>query len=105
MLNATARFLVLLLRLLFPARGCHRHVDALPAMRCEDAPTLTLHRRTVWQPVLLRGEDSALIRPYLLTPAELQQRRSQHQRRQVLWLAPRGIDVGPYAMHAVGATA
>ncbi|MFG3115212.1 hypothetical protein ACGF4C_12485 [Streptomyces sp. NPDC048197] len=74
-------------------------------MRCEDAPTLAPHRRPVRQPVLLRGEDSALVRPYLLTPAELQQRRSQHQRRQVLWLAPRGIDVGPYVMHAVGATA
>ncbi|WP_310722599.1 hypothetical protein [Streptomyces sp. N2A] len=105
MLNATARFLVLLLRLLFPARGCHRHVDALPATRCEDAQTLRLPQVFGWQPVLLRGEDSALIRPYLLTPAELQQRRAQQQRRQVLWLAPRGIDVGPYVRHIVGATA
>ncbi|WP_037810362.1 hypothetical protein [Streptomyces sp. NRRL S-1448] len=105
MSHATTRFLLLLLRLLIPARGRHRTDGALPEARCVDAPTLAPHRSPVRQPGLLRGEDSALVRPYLLTPAELQQRRSQHQRRQVLWLAPRGIDVRPLESHAVGATA
>ncbi|MFD8545111.1 hypothetical protein [Streptomyces sp. NPDC059649] len=104
MTHATTRFFILLLRLMLPARGRHRTHRALPEARCVDASSLAPHRRPVRQPGPLCGEDSALVRPYLLTPAELQERRSQHQRRQVLWLAPGGIEVGPYESHAVGAT-
>ncbi|WP_128503888.1 hypothetical protein [Streptomyces inhibens] len=45
---------------------------------------------------LLRGEDAALIRPYVLTPGERQERRLQYGRRQrALWFAAHGGDAGP----------
>ncbi|MEU9122467.1 hypothetical protein AB0C96_21840 [Streptomyces sp. NPDC048506] len=45
---------------------------------------------------LLRGEDAALIRPYVLTPKERQERRLQYGRRQrALWFAAHGGDPGP----------
>ncbi|WP_245689768.1 hypothetical protein [Streptomyces chattanoogensis] len=53
------------------------------------------------QPELLRGEDSYLIRPYVLTPEERQERRAQRGRRRVLWLAVHGIDAGSRWIHGV----
>ncbi|MEU2676319.1 hypothetical protein ABZ638_05440 [Streptomyces sp. NPDC007107] len=47
---------------------------------------------------LLRGEDSPLVRPYLLAPDEF---RLQRQRRRALWLAPHGVDTGPRRIHGV----
>ncbi|TJZ52017.1 hypothetical protein FCH28_19415 [Streptomyces piniterrae] len=91
----------LLLRVLLPARGRHRSADALSAARCEAAPTLVPRRRPVRQPELLRGEDSALIRPYLLTSEEWRERRAQRGRRRALWLAVHGYDVGPRWIHGV----
>ncbi|MEV0370501.1 hypothetical protein AB0I10_11825 [Streptomyces sp. NPDC050636] len=91
----------LLLRLLLPARGRHRSVGALPAGRCEDAPTPALPRVTAGQLGLLRGEDVALIRPYVLTPEERQERRLQRGRRRALWLAVHGYDAGPRWIHGV----
>ncbi|WP_281181976.1 hypothetical protein [Streptomyces chattanoogensis] len=49
----------------------------------------------------LRGEDSPLIRPYVLTPEERQERRLQRGRRRALWLAVHGIDAGPRWIHGV----
>ncbi|MEU9111951.1 hypothetical protein AB0D04_09200 [Streptomyces sp. NPDC048483] len=54
--------------------------------------------------VPLRGEDSCLIRPYLLTDEEWQLRRkerAQRHRRWDLWLATHGIDSGPHWIHGV----
>ncbi|MPY62450.1 hypothetical protein FNH08_36470 [Streptomyces spongiae] len=55
----------------------------------------------------LRGEDSPLVRPYVLTPAERRTQKhhrhshQQHMRRRALWLAVHGIDVGPRRIHGV----
>ena len=91
----------LLLWVLLPARGRHRSAGALPAVGCADAPTLVLPCVPVGQPGLLRGEDSALIRPYVLTPEERQERRAQRGRRRALWLAVHGYDAGPRWIHGV----
>ncbi|MEV0371175.1 hypothetical protein AB0I10_15315 [Streptomyces sp. NPDC050636] len=94
----------LLLGLLLPARGRHRSAGAPPAMGCTDAPTLVLPRVTAGQQGLLRGEDTALIRPYVLTPEERQERRLQRGRRRSLWLAVHGYDAGPRWIHGVEVT-
>ncbi|MFF2808706.1 hypothetical protein ACFVT2_16320 [Streptomyces sp. NPDC058000] len=90
----------LLLDLLFPARGRHRSADAPPAAECPDTPTLTIPRVPAEQR-LLRGEDVALLRPYILTPEERQERRLQRGRRRSLWLAVHGVDAGPRWIHGV----
>ncbi|MGW7578261.1 hypothetical protein [Streptomyces sp. NPDC054765] len=91
----------LLLHWLLPTRGRHRSTGAPPAAGHEDAPTLALLRVPVQQPGLLRGEDVALIRPYVLTPEERQERRLQRGRRRTLWLAVHGYDAGPRWIHGV----
>ncbi|MFG2284551.1 hypothetical protein ACGFOU_00485 [Streptomyces sp. NPDC048595] len=57
------------------------------------------------RPELLRGEDTALLRPYVLTPEERRERRLQHAwqrgRRRALWLAVNGMDAGPRWIHGV----
>lgn len=83
-----------LLRRLLPARGRHRSADAPPTTECPDTPTLALPRVPVEQG-LLRGEDVAFLRPYILTPQERQERRSQRARRRALWLSSYGVDAGP----------
>jgi hypothetical protein len=51
---------------------------------------------------LLRGEDSSLVRLYVLSPYELRhKKRQQRQRRRALWLATHGIDIGPRRIHGV----
>lgn len=94
----------LLLRVLLPAQGRHRSAGALPAVGREDAPTLALPRVPVRQPGLLRGEDVPLIRPYVLTPEERQERRLRRGRRRALWLASHGFDAGPRWIHGVEVT-
>ncbi|KPC64012.1 hypothetical protein ADL29_13270 [Streptomyces chattanoogensis] len=99
--KTTARLLLPLLRLLFPTRGRHRSAGALPAAWCEGALTLTPPRGPVRHSGLLCGEDSALIRPYVLTSEEWRERRLQRGRRRALWLAVHGIDAGPRWIHGV----
>ncbi|MFF4603983.1 hypothetical protein ACFY12_14775 [Streptomyces sp. NPDC001339] len=100
--NCIARLFEPLLRLLLPARGRHRSTAALPVALCEDAATFALPRVTR-QPVEvpLRGEDTPLIRPYVLTPEERRERRLQRGRRRALWLAELGYDAGPRWIHGV----
>ncbi|MEV0371207.1 hypothetical protein AB0I10_15480 [Streptomyces sp. NPDC050636] len=101
MTNAIARLLVPVLKLLFPAPGRHRSAGPPPTPYSGHTPTARPHRNPVQQPELLRGEDSALIRPYVLTHEELQERRLRRARRRTLWLAVHGIDVGPRWIHGV----
>ncbi|MGW1375338.1 hypothetical protein ACWD6P_13830 [Streptomyces sp. NPDC002446] len=53
------------------------------------------------QPELLRGEDSALIRPYILTPEERRERRLQRGWPTALLLAAYGVDAGPRWIRSV----
>ncbi|MFD0605666.1 hypothetical protein [Streptomyces aureus] len=43
----------------------------------------------------LRGEDSRLVRPYLLAHEQREQAKRQRGRRRTLWLAVHGVDIGP----------
>ncbi|MCX4823225.1 hypothetical protein OG883_25720 [Streptomyces sp. NBC_01142] len=51
-------------------------------------------RRTGERPP--RGEDSPLVRPYLVA-----HERQQQARRRALWLAVHGVDIGPQRIHGV----
>lgn len=101
MAKAIARIFKTLVRLLMPAaRGRHRAVGSLPAVRCGVASALVTPRVPGWRTGLLRGEDTALMRPYVLTREERQERRLQYAlrygRRQVApGLVVGGIDAGP----------
>ncbi|MGG2462738.1 hypothetical protein ACO0M4_23460 [Streptomyces sp. RGM 3693] len=98
-----------LLRLLLPADGRHRTPDTPPAApsapRREDPQSwIAPLRAPARPPVLLRGEDVPLVRPYVLTEAEREERRERRLRRgrrRALWLAVHGLDVGPRRIHGV----
>ncbi|WP_308293772.1 hypothetical protein [Streptomyces sp. RK62] len=102
MLHHIARLVALLLRLLWPASGrrrlsvgageLHAPVQASPA-----APGRHLSPHEA----LIRGEDSPLVRPYLLAHEQRAQARQQRACRRTLWLAVHGIDVGPRHIHGV----
>ena len=101
-LHHIARLVALLLRLLWPASGRHRlSVGAgelhAPAQASAAAP----RRHPSPHEALIRGEDSPLVRPYLLTHEQRVQTRRQRARRRTLWLAVHGIDVGPRHIHGV----
>ncbi|MDG9721552.1 hypothetical protein [Streptomyces sp. DH41] len=54
----------------------------------------------------LRGEDNALVRPYLLAHErreETRRTRRQRARRRALWCAVHGVDLGPRGIHGVEA--
>ncbi|MFE7382490.1 hypothetical protein ACFU9F_19205 [Streptomyces zhihengii] len=53
----------------------------------------------------LRGEDSALVRPYLVAHEREQENRRQRARRLELWLALYGVEFGPRVIHGVEVTA
>ncbi|WP_244792253.1 hypothetical protein [Streptomyces sp. BJ20] len=105
MLHRIACLLEPLLRLLWPASGCHRHGNrhraggAAPVP--EPAAPVAPGRRPSPHEAPLRGEDSRLVRPYLLARERRAQARQQRARRRTLWLAVHGIDVGPRRIHGV----
>ncbi|MFE3167808.1 hypothetical protein [Streptomyces sp. KMM 9044] len=43
---------------------------------------------------MLQGEDTGLVRPYLLAHEQREQQRRRAPRR-ALWLAVHGVDIGP----------
>ncbi|UYQ62227.1 hypothetical protein [Streptomyces peucetius] len=103
MLHRIAQLLEPLLRLLWPPPpGRHRP----PCARCplvqhphepETEPTPTPAPEPYF-----RGEDSPLVRPYLLAHERRQTQadaRWQRSRRRALWLAVHGVDVGPRVIH------
>ncbi|EXU89942.1 hypothetical protein [Streptomyces noursei] len=98
--NTIVRLAEALLLRLLPARGRHRSAEAAPAPELPDTPTLTIPRVPA-ELRFLRGEDVALLRPYILTPEERQERRLQRGRRRALWFAVHGIDAGPRWIHGV----
>lgn len=95
-----------LLRLLWPASGRHRQRNRhrhraggsarpTPVSASPVAP----RRRPSPHEALLHGEDSRLVRPYLLAHERRAQARQQRAGRRTLWLAVHGIDVGPRRIH------
>ncbi|MFE7964537.1 hypothetical protein ACFU0X_16055 [Streptomyces cellulosae] len=94
-----------LLRLRWPASGRHRHENRHRAQGAASTPApdapLAPGRRPSLYEALLRGEDSRLVRPYLLAHERRAQARRQRARRRTLWLAVHGIDVGPRRIHGV----
>lgn len=87
--HCIARLFEPLLRLLLPAPGRHRAVNTRPAASRVDALTEYLPRVPV-----LRGEDTVMVRPYLVA-----HERRQRARRRALWLAAYGVDIGPRLVH------
>ncbi|CAM5271827.1 hypothetical protein SALBM217S_10244 [Streptomyces griseoloalbus] len=102
-LHRIACLLEPLLRLLWPASGRHRHGNRHRAGAAAPAPGRPppSHPAAALSPheALLRGEDSRLVRPYLLAHERRAQARRHAARRRTLWLAVHGIDVGPRRIH------
>ncbi|MFB7714417.1 hypothetical protein [Streptomyces sp. NPDC056105] len=93
MLDLIARFTEALLRLVWPASGRHRqHTGAPPPSPAPAAPAAP--RRPSPHTAPLRGEDSRLVRPYLLAHEQREQAKRQRGRRRALWLAVHGVDIG-----------
>ncbi|MFK0123107.1 hypothetical protein ACIQSP_07305 [Streptomyces nigra] len=94
--------MALLLRLLWPASGRHRlPIGAGELHAPVQASPAAPRRRPSPHEALIRGEDSPLVRPYLLAHEQRVQARQQRARRRTLWLAVHGIDVGPRHIHGV----
>jgi hypothetical protein len=74
-----------------------RTVDAAPAA----PPAVAVV--TPPDPVpLLRGEDTPLVRPYVLAlERSREEARRQRARRRTLWFAVHGVDLGPRVIHGV----
>ncbi|WP_120052186.1 hypothetical protein [Streptomyces griseorubiginosus] len=103
MLHHIARLVELLLRLLWPASGRHRQfaggrASLAPVPAAPGAPG---PRHPSAHETPLRGEDSRLVRPYLLAHEQREQAKRQRARRRALWLAVHGVDVGPRRIHGV----
>ncbi|MFE7898273.1 hypothetical protein ACFU3E_12295 [Streptomyces sp. NPDC057424] len=108
MLGAIARLLEALLHLVLPATGRHR----LAARHGYNPPRAPVEgpapHRFGARP--LRGEDNALVRPYLVTHERRERERRRRARRGPLLLAPQGIDLRPrpsypHPIHHMGMTA
>nr|WSZ96082.1 hypothetical protein OH820_10840 [Streptomyces sp. NBC_00857] len=116
--HRVARVFESLVRLLRPASGRHRPRPASGRHRRDrhrsagpvhdhplvDTPTVPLPRFR-----LLRGEDSPLVRPYLLAHEERQRAYGRTPRRRTpprreLWFAVRGVDFGPRPVNHVTVT-
>ncbi|MEU8484292.1 hypothetical protein [Streptomyces sp. NPDC048641] len=102
MLHHIARLMEPMLRLLVPASGRHRQ-DAGEHLGPEPAVPTPPRRRSP-HTATLRGEDSRLVRPYLLAHEQREQAKQQRARRRALWLAVHGVDIGPRLIHGVEVT-
>ncbi|MFE3183222.1 hypothetical protein ACFXKR_20470 [Streptomyces violascens] len=99
--HCIARLIEPLLRLLLPAQGRHRPI-ASPSRITSSSAHHQNHQnrpsRRLATHGLLRGEDSLLVRPYLLAH-EAAEEHLRRQRRRSLWLATHGVDIGPRGIH------
>ncbi|MFG2726174.1 hypothetical protein [Streptomyces canus] len=101
MLHHIARLIEPLLRLLWPASGCHRHCAEGARLAPVPAAPVAPSRRPSQHETPLCGEDSRLVRPYLLAHEQRERTKQQRARRRALWLAVHGVDVGPRHIHGV----
>jgi hypothetical protein len=100
-MNSIHRLLEPMLRLLLPPTGRRRLTHQRAASPRPRPPAIVAVSRRCTR---LRGEDSRLVRPYVIAQEERDKRRSQRQRRRAVWLALRGVDVGPRLIHGVVVT-
>ncbi|WP_309500374.1 hypothetical protein [Streptomyces shenzhenensis] len=107
MLHHIFRLVESLLRLLLPASGRRRHFPrgGAPLTPMSAAATGAPNRELSPHEVPLRGEDSPLVRPYLLAHEQREPARQQHAGRRTLWLAVHGVDVTPHRSNGVGVAA
>ncbi|MFF6995186.1 hypothetical protein ACFY93_09535 [Streptomyces sp. NPDC008313] len=118
MSHRIARFLEPVLRLLMPGTGRRRRgrgperPAAAPAACLSSAPLCPACRDRFARLGPLRGEDHARVRPYLVAHEQRaahdrrrEEERRQRARRRALWLAVRGVDIGPRVIHGVEVTA
>ncbi|MFF4952471.1 hypothetical protein [Streptomyces chattanoogensis] len=107
MSDLSRKILLLVLGWLLPAHGQRRATSGTPYTTLRttprrpapSVPPLPTFRRPAEVP--LRGEDSCLVRPYLLTDEEWRELRARPARRRDLWLATHGLDSGPRWIHGV----
>ncbi|WP_344580367.1 hypothetical protein [Streptomyces lunalinharesii] len=109
-MHRTVSLFLPLLRLLLPAAGRHRTPGTPPPSppappHAAPQSAIVPLRPAARLPVLLRGADVPLVRPYVLTEAERAERRLRRGRRRALWLAVHGVDVEPRRIHGVAVAA
>jgi hypothetical protein len=104
MLRVLAVVVELLLRVRRPAPGRHRAATAAPPGAVPPPPAVAAAAAeppSERHPVL-RGEDTPLVRPYLVAhERSREEARQQRARRRTLWLAVHGVDLGPRVIHGV----
>ncbi|GAA1356212.1 hypothetical protein [Streptomyces beijiangensis] len=100
--NIIAHLFEWLLRFLFPASGRRRAADAQTGVNRGRAFTGQLPGEIpVPSHLVLRGEDVALVHPYLMAYEQRQEERLRRKRRRELRFAAHGIDIGPRLIHGV----
>ncbi|MFG2132274.1 hypothetical protein ACGFNV_31295 [Streptomyces sp. NPDC048751] len=107
MSHRIARLFEPLLQLVLPGTGRRRRAATVPAGACA-CPTCSCADERPARPVgppPLRGEDNAMIRPYLVAHERQEEARRQRARGRAMWLAVHGIDIGPRVIHGVEVTA
>ncbi|MEU9288512.1 hypothetical protein AB0D57_28405 [Streptomyces sp. NPDC048275] len=97
----------LLLRLLLPGSGRRRRTVTATAPARRRPTSSYVYGRTARRAGSrpLRGEDNAMVRPYLVAHERREEARRQRARRRALWLAVHGVDIGPRLIHGVEVTA
>ncbi|CAL9507239.1 hypothetical protein SUDANB1_03555 [Streptomyces sp. enrichment culture] len=97
MLGTITCLLEALLHLVLPGSGRHRlaagHAYGPPPPPFEGPAPHRFGARP------LRGEDNALVRPYLVAHERRERERRRRARRGRLLLAPQGIDLRPHHWH------
>jgi hypothetical protein len=92
----TIRLIFAALLRLFTAPDRRADADRLAADRQVTGPVGRAPRITGG---VLRAEDVALVRPYVVAFERRREAQRQRDRRRALWLALHGIDVGPRIIH------
>lgn len=99
MSNRIARFVEPLLRLLLPGLGRHRLDAPSGAPLGDPLPVPSCPEPAEAHP--LRGEDSPLVRPYLIAHERREEARRRRVRRRTLRYAVHGVDLGAQVIHAM----
>ncbi len=97
--HCIARIFEPLLRLLVPP-GRHRAVGAY-----SDEPRAAAAAGRLMCVPVLRGEDTVMVRPYVVAHERRQQVRRQSARPRALWTAVAGVALDPRLSHGVAVVA